>query len=344
LVIVPDGALWYLPFDALQVKADRQLQSLISLHRIRYAPTLSLISYPGAGRSPLAETAVVLGKLYPHDDEKVARAAFDQLAAVVPGAVAIRTPPPAPSSIYSTLFQRLIVLDDMPPLEQDAYGWSPAPIDRGKPGGTLRDWLALPWGGPDVIVLPGFHTAAEDSPKRDDSSKRTHRGLPGNDLFLSVCGLMANGARTVLLSRWRTGGQTSFDLVREFVQELPRTSPADAWQRAVLLVSDSRLNLDAEPRVKHTSADETFKGDHPFFWAGYMLVDCGATPPKAEPKPDKPASEIKKPDQPAEKDQPPPANAEPKPDEPAAKEKNSEQPAEKDQPPPPEKPPESDNK
>ena len=37
----------------------------------------------------------------------------------------------------------------------------------------------------------------------------------------------------------------------------------------------SRLNLDAEPRLKRAATDETPKADHPFFWAGYMLVDCG---------------------------------------------------------------------
>ena len=79
----------------------------------------------------------------------------------------------------------------------------------------------------------------------------------------------------MLLSRWRTGGQTSFDLVREFVQELPHTTPADAWQRAILLTAASRLNLEAEPRIKRAPADEPPKANHPFFWAGYMLVDCG---------------------------------------------------------------------
>ena len=210
--------------------------------------------------------------------------------------------------------------------------------------------VAMTAGGPELVVLPGFHTAAEDalkreeSPKREEGGKRAHWGQPGSEMFLSVCGLMANGARTVLLSRWRTGGQTSFDLVGEFVQELPRMSAADAWQRAVLLVSDSRLNLDAEPRVKRASGDEPPKGDHPFFWAGYMLVDCGSEPEKAEkaePKANKPAVEMKKADQPAEMN-PPPANAEPKPDEPMAKEKDSEQPKDKDQPPPFEKPPADD--
>ena len=72
---------------------------------------------------------------------------------------------------------------------------------------------------------------------------------------------MASGARTILLSRWRTGGQTSYDLVREFAQELPHTTPADAWQRAVLVVADSRLNLEAEPRVKKETVDEPPKAE-----------------------------------------------------------------------------------
>jgi len=296
LVIVPDGALWYLPFEALQVKAEGQLQPLVARFRLRYAPTLSLSMPRGSGRNAAANTAVVVGKLYPRDEDAVARNAFDQFAAVVPGAVALHTPPPAPSSVYRSLFQRLVVLDDLVLSDPDPYGWTPAPIDRGKAGGSLGDWLALPWGGPDVIVLPGFHTAAEDA------LKRVRKGPPGNDVFLSVCGLMANGARTLLLGRWRTGGQTSFDLVREFTQELPRTSPADAWQRAILLTAGSRLNLDAEPRVKHATADDTPKANHPFFWAGYMLVDCGTG---TESKPHEPAIQGKSGQPPAQPAQPP---------------------------------------
>jgi len=96
-------------------------------------------------------------------------------------------------------------------------------------GGNARRLARAALGRADVVVLPGFHTAAEDA------LKRLHRGPPGNEVFLSVCGLMANGRRTLLISRWRTGGQTSFDLVREFVQELPANlrRPPDAWQRAV---------------------------------------------------------------------------------------------------------------
>ena len=124
----------------------------------------------------------------------------------------------------------------------------PIPVDKGKAGSALADWLALPWGGPEVMAFPGYHTLAENP------MKRNHRVAAGTEMFLSACGMMATGARTILLSRWRTGGQSSYDLVREFVQELPHTSPADAWQRAVLLESESRLNLDAEPRIKASPA------------------------------------------------------------------------------------------
>jgi CHAT domain-containing protein/tetratricopeptide (TPR) repeat protein len=283
LVIVPDGLLWYVPFEALQHKVNERLEPLILKLRIRYAPTASLAVSDPRARKPSGNAAVVVGKLYPRDDESVARTAFEQLARVVPGAVALRGPLPGATSVYGVLFDRLIVLDDLVASESGPYGWTPVQIERNKPGNTLADWLLLPWGGPETIVLPGFHTAAENA------LKRTDRMMPGGEVFLSLCGLMSNGARTVLISRWRTGGQNSFDLVREFVQELPHTTPADAWQRAVLLAAGARLNLDAEPRIKKTAGDEPPRANHPFFWAGYLLVDSGVAPEKAAANPPGPA-------------------------------------------------------
>jgi len=144
-------------------------------------------------------------------------------------------------------------------------------------------------------VLPGFRTPAESS------LKGMPRAAAGADVFLSVCGLLSSGARTVLLSRWRTGGQSSLDLVREFMQELPRTTPADAWQRAVMVIAESPLDLDAEPRIKKTAGDQPPKGNHPFFWSGYILVDSGVAAEAAEgeapkqPKPKEPGKGDAKP-------------------------------------------------
>jgi len=182
------------------------------------------------------------------------------------------------------VMDRLIVLDDIELNEGNPYGWSPIQIDRGKPGSSLAEWFGLPWGGPSVVVLPGYHTPTENGLKHFNHS------APGTDLFLSICGLMANGAQTILISRWRTGGQSSWDLVREFTQELADLAPSDAWQRAVLVLASSRINLDEEPRIKRGPADEPPKGTHPFFWAGYMLVDSGV-PGEAGPAAVRPAQQ-----------------------------------------------------
>ncbi len=292
LVIVPDGVLWYLPFEALQVEVDGELRPLISRFRIRYVPTASLATSRGPARSPTGNTAVVTGRLFPRDDETVSRDALDKLSRVLPGTVALKSPLPAPSSVYGTMFDRLVVLDDLTLTGAGPYGWAPVPLDHGKPGGSLSDWLGLPWGGPDEVILPGYHTAAENS------LKGVNRLTAGSEIFLSVCGLMSSGSRTLLLSRWRTGGQTSFDLVREFCQELPRTSPADAWQRSVFLAAGARLDPEAEPRVRASANDKMPKTNHPFFWAGYMLVDPGTVAKKAEPKPVDPVLKFKNADPP----------------------------------------------
>jgi len=99
------------------------------------------------------------------------------------------------------------------------------------------------------------------------------------------------------LSQWRTGGQTSFDLVREFMQELTHGTASESWQRSVELVMAARVDPDREPRVKLGAKDEPPTAAHPFFWAGYLLVDTGATTevnrvaPTPRPAAEQPAAE-----------------------------------------------------
>jgi len=267
LIVVPDGVLWYLPFEALQVSTGgRQSQPLISRFRLRYVPLASLAVPDARPRKPSGRTAVVVGQLF-REGDAAAKAAFEQLAKVLPGTMALPNVLPAPSPVYLSLFDRLVVLDQVAGADQSPLGWSPVSTDKNKPGTTLEDWLALPFAGPQELIFPGFHTATENA------LKKVTPALAGHEVFVAVCGLMTSGARTVLLSRWRTGGQTSFDLVREFAQELPHTTPADAWQRSAFLALDSRVALEAEPRVKRAALDDPPKATHPFFWAGYMLVD-----------------------------------------------------------------------
>jgi hypothetical protein len=158
----------------------------------------------------------------------------------------------------------------------------------------LNAWISLPYGGPERVVLTGFKTEAEQGLKAPRpqstraSASRKPTAAPGDEIFQSFCNMMANGARTVLLTRWRTGGRTNFDLVREFAKESANSPAAEAWQRACLLARENPIDQTHEPRLKHSNdAGDIPKADHPFFWAGYLLVD---TSPRAEKAPpDQPA-------------------------------------------------------
>jgi hypothetical protein len=270
LIVVPDGPLWYLPFEALQVPLGDGTSSAISLYRVRYAPTVSL-AFPDErrlGASP--QTAIAAGRMAASDDESLVAHVMDELQNLSPGATQLNGSSAVSADLVAEMCDRLIVFEDVDPAAQGAYGWSPLPLNRGRSNRVLSQLMLLPWGGPQQLVLPGFHTAAEVGLKR---------GGDGSDLFLSICGLMSTGARTILVSRWKPGGQSTFDLLREFIQELPYTTASDAWQRSVQLISESELVLDREPRVIASELATSMTGAHPFFWAGYLLVDTGAPPP-----------------------------------------------------------------
>lgn len=287
LIVVPDGVLWYLPFESLQVSTaganpknrsrdGKDLVPLISRSRVRYLPTMGLAMPERLNRKSTEEIGVVLGKLHVRDDPDMSQTAFDELHKVLPHASAIKGVLPAASPLYGSLFDSLVVFDDISVGKKAAYDWSPLQLDRVEAAGSLSQWFTLPWKSPIQIVLPGFHTPAESSLRSVSS------GTAGSELFLSVCGLMSTGTRTILLSRWRTGGQSSYELVRQFIQELPFASAADAWQRSVQMMMLTPVDFDRESRIKKSADGDAITARHPFFWSGYMLVDTGWTPPKSE--------------------------------------------------------------
>ena len=83
--------------------------------------------------------------------------------------------------------------------------------------------------------------------------------------------MMAGGARTILLTRWRTGGRTNLELVREFTQELSQSPAAEAWGRALSAPHEAPLDAENEPRLRGLEQEgELATANHPFFWAGYL--------------------------------------------------------------------------
>ena len=148
LIIVPDGPLWYLPFEALPTGPKDDPKPLLSHVRVRYAPTVGLaIPYHKTEKPNPGPTGVVLGKLHPHDDESVSHEAFEPLE---PGCRRGRG--------LAALDQRS--LDPVPHAARrvDRAGRHQGgrravrlvadPARRGQVGRPLATWLALPWGGP----------------------------------------------------------------------------------------------------------------------------------------------------------------------------------------------------
>ena len=271
LIVIPDGPLWYVPFEALQVPvAGGGTAPLISKVRVRYLPTAGLLTLGGALPKPQARTLVVTAPMVPGQDKQVTATACEAIQRALEGVTRYEDRGTAASSLIASVCDRLVVLSDLEPSPRSPYGWSPLAVDRGKAGGTLDSWLTLPWQGPADIVLPGFHTPVETGYKR---------GANGDELFFAACGLMASGSRSVLLSRWPVAGQSTYDLVREYVQELPFVPAAEAWQRSVQLVRGNPLVPELEPRLSASGAAVELTAAAPFFWAGYLLVDLGPVLP-----------------------------------------------------------------
>lgn len=267
LVIVPDGPVWYVPFEALQAGG----RPLLSKVQIRYVPTISLVGRDLLGRKPKARTAVITGKMTLSQDAKVTVDAAERICQVLPDTSRFSDRLPAPSAYVASACDRLIVLSDLEQRSRGPYDLAPMQLDHGKAGSNLESWMGLPWHGPTQVVLPGFHTPAESA---------LNRGGTGDEMFLTACALMASGSRSILLSRWPVGGQSTFDLVREYVQELPFVPASEAWQRSVRLAHNNLVDPQLEPRLNAAGLNQDFKADHPFFWGSYILIDTGGQPKK----------------------------------------------------------------
>ncbi len=296
LVIVPTGALWYVPFEAMCVPIGQELRPMIAAGdtplTIRYAPTASLGVPVKNSRSQSADTLVAYGKLNSKDAPTAALDAVDRYTkAGIPRLIpmpSIASEPtfrefPGSASVFATQIRQLVVLDDVPMSRtNNPLDWTPFNGDKAKLQNTVATWLNLPWGGPSLVVMPGFHSPAENGLKMARTA--TQKIEPnGDDLFFNSLVLEACGAKTVLMSRWKTGGRASYDLVGEFLKNYQTLPAAEAWRQALLTVGGNPLDLSQEPRVKANPGDPVPTAANPFFWGAFILIDRGEKPAAVEP-------------------------------------------------------------
>lgn len=275
LVIVPDGPLWYLPFDILQSGEDQDIKNLGDRVSIRFAPTVSTIVPDDRKVKPVGKSVVVAGRLASGQDKDVTPNEIEGLKKVIPDVTVLDRRIPFDSASYASQIDTLIVWDEIEQSDKMVgLEWAPLQVDKDKPRSNIVAWMGLPFDGPEQFIVPGYHTQAGSGRIRGN----------GNEVFLAVCGMMATGARTVLISRWSVGGENDYNLTRNFAAEIRNTSAVKAWRKARELAALNDINPDREPRIRTLTGDVPLKTDHPFFWAGYLLIDTGAEPPKDPPQ------------------------------------------------------------
>lgn len=275
LAIVPDDLLWYLPFEALCLPQGDNLIALAQVPGLTlfYAPTAGLAFTQGTGETAATpDTGIVPGSLFAKKKNNTnSAAAADRIAkgarkaiSIVPSGIN------RPSSMTAFRFDRLAVLREI--LGGDDWDL----YDTGKSRDSFHSWEQLPFGSPKLIALPGYRTLGEDGMKN---------GGDGSELFIPLMTLMARGCDTVLISRWRTGGRSAYDLTENFLSEENQRIPApEAWKNVLSKFFEKPLVLDEEPRFKGTAKGSNGKDSlYPFFWGGYLLASRSLVPPEPIP-------------------------------------------------------------
>ena len=261
LLIVPDGALWYLPFEALLVGEGADEKFLSELAYVRYSPTLALAFGAQRDKNERNRTAVVVGRINSKDEGQLAAAQFDELVKVVPEAAKfdeVRVP----TNGFGTSVDQLVIWSEVKKTRGQPFLFAPMQLGSGKLDGTLGDWMQLPWRGPEHVIVPYYQA---------DGLALRGTGI-GGEMFFTTMGLMASGTRSILISRWSTGGKTSLDLTRQYLEKRKDDGIPKAIADSRQTVRESDIDAENEPRLRASDDAPQSKAVHPYFWASHMLL------------------------------------------------------------------------
>ncbi|QEG24202.1 hypothetical protein [Mariniblastus fucicola] len=278
MVVIPDGMLWYMPFEALPVEFDGEEKVLVDLCPIRYAPTMFL-AVEAPGGSQLTRNSVAVGTMHNRGELETTLAEVEELKKKFPD-VETYQEQSSPSGLGAWLTNHLMVWSESF-IPANGYDFRPVPFDASSHA-TIRSWMALPWYGPEYLSLPGLRTFGKG------------RKANGSEMFVTTVTLMASGSRTIMLPRWPTGGAISLGLSRLYAENLSEDmTGAQSLRKAMLAARDFDFDFEKEPQVKKEKDPGDISPEHPFFWASFFVVDqprlkaAAVVPPDANQAPSK---------------------------------------------------------
>ena len=267
IIIVPDGILWYAPFELLRFgAAPDTAQSLFDLAAIRYSPTLGLALQPQRPYKPWSRTAVFSGPLSNRFEPEWTAAQVTEYQKVSPLIVNIAERLDIPTNLFNTVLDQVVVWTESARVEKSGpFGVVPAEKDRGKNGSNLAGWMSLPYAGAEHVVLPCFAGAGDNGVRGN---------ADGHEFFVLACAMLSSGTRTLLISRWNVGGESVLKATRQYLDDIAADyAPSRAWHRAAQALQQTPLDWNRETRLKPMTTPPELTGAHPVFWSGYMLFD-----------------------------------------------------------------------
>ncbi|MEJ7622931.1 MAG: CHAT domain-containing protein [Pyrinomonadaceae bacterium] len=254
VTIMPDGALWDLPFQALQSGENRYL---LDDAAISYAPSLTILREL---RQKPALPANQFKKLIAFGNPVADRGNFTGLPEATRQTLVLRT-------LFGAQNSRIFVGDKAGEdvFKQTAEQYS---ILHLATHGVLDNFSPL---NSYVLLAPG----ANGDDGRLEASEILEMNLPADMVVLSACetargqarsgegligltwSFMIAGARTVVVSQWKVDSAGTTDLMTGFYKTLnrnPSAGKADALRQAAL-------------KMRHSD-----RFAHPFYWAGFVAV------------------------------------------------------------------------
>ena len=267
LIIVPDAALWSVPFQALTTPRDRYL---IEERAVSYAPSLSALvalRARAAERPDRARTFVALGDPVTsagstsevrsvaggplpearREVQSLGRLYGDARSTVLVGAdateAALRTMASRASVLHIASHG---VLDNRSPMFSHLR-LTGAGTDAPERDGRLEAWELADLGlSADLVVLSACSTVG---------------GIVGGGegvMGLSW-GLLAAGASTAVLSQWEVESTSTTALMLAFHQQ--RLKGDDSVEAAPSALRAAAMTLLKDPKYRH-----------PFYWAGFIVM------------------------------------------------------------------------
>ena len=250
--------LWYMPFEAIPLTIDGDEKFLVDLCPVRYAPT-AYLSVEAPGGAKLKRNSVAVGNMHSRGEQETTVAEVDELKKKFPDLHSFEKQV-TPSGLSAWLTDHLMVWSQSF-IPANGYNFQPIPFDVSDHA-SIASWMALPWYGPEYVSLPALRPFGGG------------RNANGSELFVTTVTLMASGSRTIMLSRWPTGGAISLGLSRIYAEQLSdELDGAKALRTAMIEARDLKFDIEKEPQIKKEKELGNISAEHPFFWSSFIVVD-----------------------------------------------------------------------